>query len=110
MQRASGFVIGLVFGVTLVWTGMTSPDVIREALLFEDSYLFLFFGSAVLTSVIGLRLVRGREAVLARGRVDWRPERLRIVAGAVEPASSPFRLQPPRWSLRPRSSCGSSRS
>jgi uncharacterized membrane protein YedE/YeeE len=55
---------------------MTSPDVIREALLFEDPYLFLFFGSAVLTSFIGLRLVRGRRAMLTGERVDWKPERL----------------------------------
>jgi uncharacterized membrane protein YedE/YeeE len=84
-QRAWGAIVGVVFGVTLCWTGMTSPDVIREALLFEDAYLFLFFGSAVLTSVIGLRLVRGRQALLTGDRVDWQPERLqrRHIAGSL---------------------------
>jgi uncharacterized protein len=84
-QRAWGAIVGVVFGVTLCWTGLTSPDVIREALLFEDSYLFLFFGSAVLTSAIGLRLVRGRRAVLTGARVDWEPVRLqrRHVVGSL---------------------------
>ena len=42
--RLTGAVVGVIFGVTLSWTGMSSPDVIREALLFENAYLFLFFG------------------------------------------------------------------
>ena len=44
-----------------------SPDVIRSALLFEDSYLYLFFASAVATAAIGLRLLR------RSGRVAWTP-------------------------------------
>ena len=56
--RLAGLGVGLVFGVVLAWSGMMSPDVIRNALLFEDSYLFLFFGSAVATAGIGLRLLR----------------------------------------------------
>ena len=56
--RVAGAVIGIVFGVVLSWSGMTSPEVIRQGLLFESSYLFLFFGSAVLTAFIGLRLLR----------------------------------------------------
>jgi uncharacterized membrane protein YedE/YeeE len=64
---------------------MSSPEVIRGALLFEDAYLFLFFGSAVLTSVVGLRLVRGRRALLTDDRVDWEPQRLerRHVVGSL---------------------------
>src|SRR3954465_14697345 len=65
---------------------MTSPDVIREALLFEDSYLFLFFAAAVLTSTVGLRLVRGRRALVTGERLEWkaqRPERRHIVGSLV---------------------------
>src|SRR3954466_2915756 len=65
---------------------MTSPNVIRQALLFEDSYLFLFFAAAVLTSVVGVRLVRGRRALITGERVDWksqRPERRHIVGSLV---------------------------
>jgi uncharacterized protein len=86
MKRAAGAVVGVVFGITLCWTGMSSPNVIRDALLFHDSYLFLFFGSAVLTSAIGLRLVRGRRAPLTGERVDWRNphiERRHIVGSLV---------------------------
>ena len=49
--------IGAVFGLTLCWSGMSSPDVIRGALLLEDSYLFLMFASAVATAAIGLRVL-----------------------------------------------------
>lgn len=78
-MRLAGLAIGVVFGVVLSWSGMTSPEVIREALLFEDSYLFLFFASAVATAAIGLRLLR------RGGRASWsmeRPER-RHLAGAL---------------------------
>jgi uncharacterized membrane protein YedE/YeeE len=36
---------------------VSDPDVIRGALLFEDSYLFLMFASAVLVAATGLLLV-----------------------------------------------------
>ena len=71
----AGALVGVVFGVTLSWTGMTSPDVIREALLFEDAYLFLFFAAAVATSLLGTRLVRGGRALLTNERIEWRTER-----------------------------------
>jgi uncharacterized membrane protein YedE/YeeE len=86
MRRGAGATVGVVFGIVLCWTGMSSPNVIRDALLFHDSYLFLFFGSAVLTSAIGLRLVRGRTAPLTGERVDWRNphiERRHIVGSLV---------------------------
>jgi uncharacterized membrane protein YedE/YeeE len=55
---------------------MSDPDVIRDALLLRDSYLFLFFASAVATSAIGLQLVRRyqRRAVLTGSPVGWTPE------------------------------------
>ena len=82
----AGFGVGVVFGVVLSWSGMTSPEVIREALLFEDAYLFLFFAAAVITSFVGLRVVRGRTALITRERIDWtsqRPERRHIVGSLV---------------------------
>lgn len=84
--RAAGLAIGVVFGVVLCWTGMSDPDVIREALLFQDSYLFLFFASAVATAAIGLQLVKRhqRRALLTRTPIGWEPERpqRRHVSGA----------------------------
>ena len=84
-MRLAGLVVGLVFGVTLSWTGMSDPDVIRGALLFKESYLFLFFASAVLVATVGVRLVRGRRALLTRERIDWRstPVQRRHIAGSV---------------------------
>ena len=85
--RAAGAAIGAIFGVALCWTGMISPNVIREALLFENGYLFLFFGSAVFTAAVGLQVVRRLQAraLLADSPLTWAPERVqrRHVTGAL---------------------------
>lgn len=86
--RAAGLGVGLVFGVVLAWSGMTSPNVIRQALLFEHSYLFLFFASAVLVAAVGLALLRRIQprALLVDVRVSWtkeRPVRRQIVGALV---------------------------
>lgn len=77
--RIAGAAIGLVFGLTLCWSGMTSPDVVRGALLFEQSYLFGFFASAVATGSIGLALLRRRErrAVMVDAPITVTPEPIR---------------------------------
>lgn len=85
--RVAAAVVGIVFGVVLSWSGMTSPEVIRAGLLFEDPYLFLFFAGALLTAAAGLRVLRVRapRALLTGERVQWdpvTPER-RHVAGSV---------------------------
>jgi len=85
-KRAAGALIGIVFGVTLSWTGLTSPEVLRQGLLFQNSYLFLIFGAAVITSFVGLRLVRGRRALLTGQRIGWtvgRPERRHILGSLI---------------------------
>jgi uncharacterized membrane protein YedE/YeeE len=83
--RLAGLLVGLVFGVVLSWSGMSDPDVIRGALLFEESYLFLFFASAVVVASVGVRLLRGRRSLLTRERIDWRstPVQRRHIAGSV---------------------------
>jgi uncharacterized protein len=75
--RAAGLGVGIVFGVTLCWSGLASPDVIRQALLFERSYLFLLFASAVLVAAVGLGLLRrsGMRALVTRAPLEWTPER-----------------------------------
>ena len=85
--RIAGALIGVVFGVVLSWSGMTSPDVIREGLLFQSSYLFLFFFGAVSTAFVGLRLLKRKAppALLTGETVQWetvKPER-RHVAGSL---------------------------
>jgi uncharacterized membrane protein YedE/YeeE len=82
--RTAGALVGIVFGVALSWSGMTSPVVIRQALLFEKSYLFLFFASAVLTAFVGQRLLLAvkARALLTGEPVGWqvtRPQRRHIV-------------------------------
>lgn len=76
-MRAAGALIGVVFGFLLCWSGMSNPDVIRSALLFEESYLFLFFGAAVFTSAVGVNLLRRyrARALLNDLPLRWTPER-----------------------------------
>jgi uncharacterized protein len=88
MRRVvAGGLIGIVFGVTLSWSGLTSPDVVRDALLFEDSYLYLLFASAVATGSLGLWLLRRRErrALLAPTKLSWPRDRIerRHIVGSV---------------------------
>ncbi len=75
-RRLAGFAIGAAFGVTLSWSGMTSPEVIRRALLFQQAYLFLFFASAVLVATVGLRALRQlrARALLTGERIGWEPQ------------------------------------
>ena len=86
--RVAGALIGVVFGVVLSWSGMTSPEVIRAGLLFQDAYLFLFFGGAVSTAFVGLWILRRRapRALLTGDRVRWetvRPERRHVVGSVL---------------------------
>jgi uncharacterized membrane protein YedE/YeeE len=86
-RRLAGLVVGAVFGVTLSWTGMSSPEVLREALLLDNAYLYLFFASAVATSTLGLWLLRrARARALLTGEpVAWTREapRRNHVVGSV---------------------------
>jgi uncharacterized membrane protein YedE/YeeE len=86
--RIAAGLIGVVFGVVLSWSGMTSPEVIREGLLFQSPYLFLFFAGAMLTATAGLRVlkVRAPRAVLTGETVGWepvKPERRHVVGSAL---------------------------
>ena len=66
---------------------MSDPDVIRGALLLEQSYLFLFFASAVLRGERGRAICcAARRALLTGERIDWpatRPARRHIVGSVL---------------------------
>lgn len=85
--RIAGLGIGVVFGIVLAWSGMTSPSVIRQALLFERSYLFLFFASAVLVAAAGLAVLRrvSVRAPFTGTPVQWTrdPPARRHIVGSV---------------------------
>jgi uncharacterized membrane protein YedE/YeeE len=85
--KVAGAVIGVVFGVVLSWSGMTSPEVVREGLLFQNAYVFEFFAAAMPTAFVGLWLLKRKapRALLTGETVAWeplKPER-RHVAGSV---------------------------
>jgi uncharacterized protein len=74
-RKLAAGLIGAVFGVTLCWTGMTSPVVLRDGLLFHKAYLFEFFAAAVVTAFLGLRVLRAvrARALLTGEPVAWEP-------------------------------------
>ncbi|HSS58936.1 MAG TPA: DUF6691 family protein [Solirubrobacteraceae bacterium] len=87
-RRLAGLLVGVVFGVTLSWTGMSSPEVLREALLLDNAYLSLFFASAVATATLGLWLLRRARmrAVLTGEPVGWvrqAPRRNHVVGSLI---------------------------
>jgi uncharacterized membrane protein YedE/YeeE len=88
VKRAAALAVGFVFGLTLSWSGMTDPNVLRDGLLFKDFYLYGFFASALLTAFIGLRVLKVLQAraVLTGEPVSWTavaPERRHIVGSAL---------------------------
>jgi uncharacterized membrane protein YedE/YeeE len=87
LRRLTAFAVGAVFGLTLSWSGMTDPHVLRNGLLFRNAYLMLFFASALATAFVGLRLLRVLRvrSVLGGEPLSWstvRPQR-RHIAGSV---------------------------
>ena len=87
MKIVAGTAIGIVFGIVISWSGMASPEVIRHALLIEQSYLFLMFASAVATAALGLALLRRREraALLTGERLSYGQDEIqrRHIAGSL---------------------------
>ena len=86
--RLAGGLVGVVFGVTLSWTGMSSPEVLREGLLLDNAYLYLFFASALATSTLGLALLRRARvrALLTGEPVAWArdaPRRRHVVGSLI---------------------------
>lgn len=86
--RAAGAAVGLVFGLTLSWTGLIDPQTIRNGLLFQDGYLMLVFASALAVAFAGtqaLKRLRPR-ALLTGERVEWEtehPDRRQLGGAAV---------------------------
>lgn len=88
MRRLAAFGVGAVFGLTLSWSGMTDPDVLRDGLLFRDAYLMLFFASALGTAFVGTRVLKGlrARALLTGEPVSWttvKPERRHVVGSVL---------------------------
>lgn len=88
MRRFAAFGVGAVFGLTLSWSGMTDPDVLRDGLLFRDAYLMLFFASALGTAFVGTRVLKALQAkaLLTGEPVSWttvKPERRHVVGSVL---------------------------
>ena len=84
--RAVALVAGTAFGFMISWAGFGDPDRIRRMLLFEDWYLYPMFVTAVAVGFVGLRLLRGRAALITGDAVAWttmRPERRHVVGSLI---------------------------
>ena len=68
-----GTLFGALFGFLLSWTTFTRYETIFGALVFEDLYLWFMFTSALITSTIGLKLLRrsGAKTWIGREPIAW---------------------------------------
>lgn len=75
--RLAATVFGSAFGFLLSWGQFTSPDRIRDMLLFEDLYLYEMMFSAMAIGFVGLRLLRRfhARALISGDLVSWVTER-----------------------------------
>jgi uncharacterized membrane protein YedE/YeeE len=86
--RVAAILFGSAFGFLLSWGQFTSPDRIREMLLFEDLYLYEMMFSAVVIGFIGIRLLRRFHvrALVSGDIVSWvteRPARHHVAGAAL---------------------------
>jgi uncharacterized protein len=75
--RVAAILFGSAFGFLLSWGQFTSPDRIRDMLLFEDLYLYEMMFSAMAIGFVGLRLLRRfhARALISGDVVSWVTER-----------------------------------
>ncbi|HEX8075745.1 MAG TPA: DUF6691 family protein [Thermoleophilaceae bacterium] len=86
--RVASALLGAGFGFLLTWGQFVSPDRIRQMLLFEDSYMWLMFATAVAVGFVALRLMRraGMRSLLTGQPIAWtvaRPERRHLAGAAI---------------------------
>lgn len=76
--RLVGLGFGALFGFTLGWAGLTDYDVIHDMLLLRHPDVFLLMGSAIVTGLVGSRILKAfRAKTLLTGEfVTWAKPRL----------------------------------
>lgn len=71
--RVSALALGIVTGFVFSWARLTDPETFRRMLSLDSPRVYLLMGAAVVVAFVGLRVVRGRPALLTGEPIDWRP-------------------------------------
>lgn len=69
-NKITGLIFGGLFGIWLSWVGFTQYDVIMDALLLRDWYLWATFFTAVATGFLCLRILRASNSKTIIGSVN----------------------------------------
>jgi uncharacterized membrane protein YedE/YeeE len=80
--RLAALVLGVVSGFTLSWARMTEPRTFHAMLSLDSPRIYLLMGSAVAVAFIGVRVLRGRRALLTGEPINWagaRPTRSHLL-------------------------------
>lgn len=86
--RLTALALGVPFGFTLAWCGLSDPDAIRRMMLLQSAYLYEIFALGVAVGLAGslvLRRLRPR-ALVTREPIAWevaRPERRHVVGALI---------------------------
>ena len=72
-MKPIALLFGTGFGFMLSWARITDYDVIRNMLLFHEFDVYFMMGAAMVTSAIGVRLLRaaGLKAVVGGEPIAW---------------------------------------
>jgi len=84
--RLAALVLGVVSGFTVSWARMTDPRAFHAMLSLDSPRIYLLMGSAVAVAFVGVRLIRGRRALLTGEPINWaaaRPTRSHLVGSVL---------------------------
>ncbi len=84
--RLSALALGIVSGFVFGWARLTDPQTFHDMLSLDSPRVYLLMASAVAVAFVGVRLVRGRRAVLTGEPIGWqrtRPTRSHVIGSAL---------------------------
>jgi uncharacterized membrane protein YedE/YeeE len=74
--RIAALILGAVTGFVFGWARMTDPNTFHRMLSLDSPRICLLMGAAVAVAFVGVRLLRGRRALLTGEPIGWSSTRL----------------------------------